>query len=236
MNIRSEMETELLDRLQVADNSTLYTSARLTKLIQDAYIWATDTFIWLDLVKAKMTNSVASQEYYDYPDDFRSGTIISLELDGDDDYKRYNFEDYKAYKNNYTSSQKKMFANFGRQYFIHPTPSANGTNNLCIWGAVPATKLTGASDKTIFSDNKEEGNEAVIQKAMSVALKRIDRDASKAEYEEALATLAKLNRDEWKSIERDQRLDHPKFDVPDFFATGVDSVAPIGRFNYDPTI
>jgi len=56
MTTRADLEAELLTRLQVADNSTLFPSARLTSLIKNAYIWATQFVVWHDLVRARATD------------------------------------------------------------------------------------------------------------------------------------------------------------------------------------
>jgi len=230
MRTRAEMETELLAQLQVATNSSMFPSTRLTTLIQNAYTWATNLFVWLDLVQAKCTNSIASQEYYDYPSDFRSGTIMRLEIDGIS-YERKNYEDYLAYKENNPGDTFKMFANYGRFYFIHPTPSANGTNNITIWGAINAPALANGSDVTIFTDNKQDGNEAIVRKALAVALKRIDNNLSQTEEANAIATLTKLSADEQQSTQRDQRIQHPKFVVPDYYAPRTKTT--YGNFNLE---
>jgi len=210
------METELLARLQVANNSSLFPASRLTQLIKDAYIWATTTWVWTDLVNGKYTSTIANNEYYDYPDDFRSNTIMRLEVDNIS-YERKAFEDYLAYKENNPSDTHKIFASYGRYYFIHPTPTTNGTNNITVWGSLKADNLTTSSSLTIFTDNKEEGNEALVKKALSVALGRIDKNLSRVEEQEAVAILNKLYADEKAATQRDQRLQHPKFALPDFY-------------------
>lgn len=233
MQTRSEMETELLSRLQVAANSTLFPASRLTLLIQNAHIWATQIAYWHDLVRARMTNSFSSYEYYDYPANFRSESIIRLEMDGDE-YKRKNWEDYLTFKDNNPSSTKKMFASFGRQFFIHPTPTTNGTNNITAWGSIQADSLSAASSTTIFSNNKEEGNEAIVRKAFSDAMRTAKADLAKSEEQEAITILMKLASDEQNNTKRNQRLQHPMLAVPDYFASGSGGATPYGRFNYDP--
>ena len=231
MDTRADMETELVAQLQVASNSSLFPSSRITTLIKNAYKWATNLFIWKDLVKAKTTSTVASQEYYDYPAEFRSGTIVRLEVDGDP-YKRYNFEDYLDYKENNANTTKKMFANYGRFVFICPTPTASGSANIGAWGAIQADTLDDSTDETIFTDNNPEANEAIVDRAFSVAMKRTDKTASKDAKDEAMLVLGKLNRDEAKATQRDQRLDHPKFNVPNLY--GGNRNSGIGQFDYQP--
>lgn len=234
MRTRSDMEVELLARLQVASNSTAYPSSRITSLVKEGYIWATQLFIWLDLVEGKKSHTVASQENYNYPTELKSSSIFMLTVN-DEVYERKNFEDYLKYKLDNPTSNLKIFANFKRQIFIHPVPSDNGSNNLKVWGSIQASSLSSSTDTTIFTDNKEEGNEAIVRKAFSVAIKRTDQSLSKAEEIEAVAILSKLNQDEWKSTYRDQRLNRPMFSVPDYFQIGVGGLTPYGKFSYDPS-
>ena len=230
MDTRAEMEAELVSQLQVASNSSLYPAARITSLIQNAYKWATNLFIWTDLVKAKTTDTGASQEYYDYPEEFRSNTILRLDID-EDPYERKNFEDFLDYKENNSTTTKKMFANYGRLFFVNPIPSAIGTDNICAWGAIQADALSASSSETIFTNNNPEGNDAVVQRAFGVALKRIDKKQSLEEIQEPIAILQKLNADEVKATQRDKRLDHPSMNVPNYFGGYTANPNP-GRFNY----
>lgn len=231
MATRANLEAELIARLQVAANSTLYPAARVTKIIQDAYLWATQLVIWHDLVRARATGTVAAQEYYDYPDNFRSESIIRLTIDGEE-YRRKNFEDYLTFKKNNPSSTKKMFSSFGRQFFVHPTPTATGAGNMIAWGAIQADPLSATDTISIFSYNKEEANEAVIKKGLSIALIRSDPNLAKSEETEAISILLKLSTDENKNTQRNQRLQHPMLSVPDYLGGGGST--SYGGFNYDP--
>jgi len=232
MITRADLEAELLEQLLVADNSTLYPSTRLTSLVQNAYIWATQLVIWHDLVRAVYTSSVATINYYDYPDEFRSESIVRLEVAGEKSARK-NFEDYLDFKNRNPTSTKRIFASFGRQYFISPTPLANNLE-ITLWGAVQADALALSTTKTIFSDNKQDGNEAVVRKAFSVAIKRSDPNLSKSEEQEAMVLLLRLAKAENDNTQRNQRLNHPMFNVPDFLGNSLGLSSSIGRFDYFP--
>lgn len=227
MDTRSDLEQELLSQLQAADNSSLYSASRLTQLIKNAYIWATNLFIWNDLVRAKCTGTIAGNDYYDYPDEFRSDTIIRLEIDGVP-YEQINYEDLLDFKRNNPNSDEKLFANFGRQVFVYPTPTTNGTNNMVLWGAIQADDLVNSTDVTIFSGNKESANESIVRKAFSVAIKRTDKATSKEEEKAAIDELTRLNLIESKGRQRQRRKQHPRFIVPDFFAGR--GVTAVGNF------
>lgn len=230
MTNRSDLELELLDQLQVADNSTMYPATRITKLIQNAYLWATQLVIWHDLVRASYTQTFANTEYYDYPEEFRSESIIRLEIDGEE-YKRKNYEDFLAYKRRNPSTTKKMFASFGRFFFINPVMASGGLQ-MDVWGAIQADPLDEADSTTIFSNNKEEGNDAIVRKALATAIKRIDPALSKSEEAEAIAILMRLSKIEQDNTQRNERLDHPMLDVPDFLGGGLGG--SYGSFSYTP--
>jgi len=229
MDTRSELETELVAQLQVAANSSLYPASRITTLIQNAYKKATNIFVWLDLVKAFTGSTKNGYEYYDFPDAIRSSTIVRLEIDGEP-YGRKVFSDYQDYKENNANTTKEMFAFYGRFFFVNPIPSADGSSNMDIWGAVQADALSAGSTETIFTNSNPLGNEAVVQLAFAVAIKRIDSSLAKKEKEEAIAVLAKLNLDEWKATQGSKKLDNPLFNVPNYF--GDDRSAGIGKFSY----
>jgi len=230
MQTYTELQSELLSRLQVADNSTLYTTTRIQTLIKDAHLWVTSIYLWPQLERDKYTSTNGTDYYYDYPSDFRTDSIIRIIID-DEEYDRKAFEDFLDYKlNNATDTDTKIFADYGRQIFIFPTPAA-GTDNLDVWGQVQATQLSSGTDKTIFSDHDQTGNEAIVKKALSVAIAKTDKQLSTLEETEAKTILATIYNKILQRQQRDARLDHPRFNVPDYFAGRVRSINDnIGNF------
>jgi hypothetical protein len=237
MQTRAEMETELQRQLQAASNSTLFPSTRLTELIKNAYKEATTLFKWLALARAKITSTTVKgasddDSYYDYPEEFRTNTIFRVEIDGKE-YNRKGFESFRDYRNRNPNSTKRIFANYQRFLFISPDTTA-GTDNMDVWGIIQAPELSSSSTETIFSGNNDAGNMAVVGLALSTAVKKIDPKLSEKEKADALGTLLKMNSDEWAEYARDQQLDTPLFEVPDFF--GKPNInAEIGQFYFDPT-
>lgn len=228
MQTRSDLEQELLSQLMAADNSSLYSASRLTSLIKNAYLWATNLFIWNDLVRAKCTSTIAGNDYYDYPEEFRSDTIIRVEIDGEP-YDQINYEDFLDFRRDNPNSTEKLFANFGRQLWVFPTPTANGANNMDLWGAIQADPLVNSTDVPIFSGNKESANESVVRKGFSVAIKRSDSTLSQSEEKAAVAELGRLNAIEVKGRQRQKRKNKPMLNVPDFFAQQGSSIGNFYR-------
>lgn len=223
------MRDELTSRLLVADNSTMYTTTRIQNLILDAHLTATNMFPFPELQKAKMTGTLYGQYYYDYPTEFQVGSIFRVVVD-DIVYDKVAFEDWLDYKkNNATVTDKYIFAEYGKQIFIFPTPTTTGTNNIDVYGQIQATQLSGDSDLTIFSRSDDQGNEAIVKIALSVAIARIDKALAMKEYEEAVQKLAAIFNKYANRKQREQRLDHPFFDVPNYF-TGR-GVSSTGNFS-----
>lgn len=217
MQTFKEMQDELIWRIKAAKNSTLYPTSRIKSLLTDSYQWATTMFIWDGLVRAKDTDSEIF-EYYDYPTDFRDNSIIRL-IYNDEEYERKNFEDYLDYKKQNPTSTKKIFANFGRQFFIFPTPAVAGNDLITVWGAIQAPTLINDADLTIFSTSNSVGNEAIVQKAFSVSCLRSNPNLSSKEETSALGKLNVLFTKQQKEKQRDQRLDHPSLSVSDMFGS-----------------
>ena len=230
MQTLGDMIERLTDDLMVAASSTLFTADRKKKLIQDAYLWATGLFEWPELQRGRDTNSVIGNEYYDYPEDYRTDTLSEfLYFDGKP-HKRKVWNDYLEYKRKYPNSTLKIFADYGRQYFIFPTPTI--VAEICVWGQVEAEQITQNEDKTIFSMHSGAGNAAVVRKAFSVAMKRIDANLAQNEELGATKDLALIWDKVKKRQQTEQPLNKPMFNVPNFFP-GNQSMN-IGNFgNFD---
>lgn len=233
---RDDLVNELRARLLSSSNSNLFTNARLVEIVQSAYKRATSLFFWQPLARAKVTSTKALEVdqdicYYDYPDEFRTGSVFRVEIDNKE-YDRKSFESLLDHRLKNPSSQSRYFSNYQRFIFITPNTSV-GTNNMDIWGFIEAPELSSGSSETIFTGNLEEANYAVIDLGMSIALGRIDSDFAQKQEGKALVTLTKLNNDEWANYQRDQVLDNPMFKSFDMFTNGSSNNL-IGKFNYVP--
>lgn len=231
---RSNLEAELKTRLQIADDSSLYPSSRLTSLIQQANIWATQFFFWDDLFKWVKTSTEAGRNYYKYPANMRTNTIMALQIDGKI-YERKNYKDFEKFKINNPNSTDKYFASNGKYYYVTPTPSETGSLNLHIYGCFQVFSpydLANTNDPTIFSYSTESANEAIVKKGIAIAVENDNPTRSAKEEKEALGTLAVLVEGQKIYKQLDQSLETPLFEVPDFFAQN--RATPIGRFNYQP--
>ena len=85
--------------------------------------------------------------------------------------KKLDFRNYQIFREEEPSSQERVFSDFARTLFINPNVDLSGT--LTVWGQyTPVIDATDKAALTIFSDNDEEGNEAVVLEMMSYLRER----------------------------------------------------------------
>lgn len=77
-----ELRQAVQSDLTVGDESTLYSPTVIDLAINRAYRKAGALFPWPELMDAKKTTTVAGQEYYDYPQTWRSNSVWRLEVGG----------------------------------------------------------------------------------------------------------------------------------------------------------
>lgn len=246
MSTREDLEAELVARLMIANNSTTFSSDRITQLIKDANIWCGTLFFWPSLYRSRYFSSKPSSQsatpilplnydYYDYPADFLTGSISRLYFNNIK-YEKKAFADFLDYVDHPAQGDlppnpvKKYFAEFGRQFFVYPGVSTAGVDDGLIWGNIQPPDLVNPTDKTIFSLWDDNGNEAIIKKALSVAMERLDSNFANTQKNEAVQLLGNI----WQKIvvenQKNQRLNHPRFNVPDMFG-GSTGISNIGNFN-----
>lgn len=247
MQTRAELELELQARAMVANNSTMVPATRLTTLIKDANIWAGTLFFWPSLYRSRYFSSKPNSQsaspilplaydYYDYPTDFLTGSINRLYFNGYK-YDKKAFQDFLDYVDESQQASlppdqtKKIFAEFGRQFFVWPGVSVAGTNDGLLWGNVQPPDLANSTDKTIFSLWNDSGNEAIVKKALSVAMERLDSGFAQAQKAEAVQLLSLI----WAKVvtenQKSQRLNHPRFNTPDYFGqqSGISTIGNFGN-------
>lgn len=234
MDTLAEMRVAVQADLTTGAESTLYSPTVIDLAINRAYRKAGALFPWPELMDAKKTTTVASQEYYDYPQAWRSNSVWKLVVDDDrygqdPDGSPLSFDDYLNWKEDYPDSTDKKWANQERRFFVWPVPSATGTE-ICIWGTMVTTTLSADGSVTIFSYSMPEGNEAIILEAVAILKSKGDNDkSSQFKSTEAKQLLAIA----WGKIVAEKAKYEkiaPFFDVPNFF--GDTSTADMrGLFN-----
>jgi len=195
----SDLQTELRNRLTAQAGHTFYSDTMIASWINQSHKWAAGLHKWPMLKKAKTTTTTANQEYYDYPSTFKTGSISKLQVNGDE-YSKRSLAAYRKFKEDYPDdTSTKIFTNYNRYYFVHPTPTQDSLN-IDVWGLdMPAT-MTQNTDPSIFGDSEPEGDEAIVKKALSIALaKGKQKKEAQAEEQEAIGLLGNV----WKRLRED---------------------------------
>ena len=217
------------------DNNAQFPLATVQLAINRAYRKIGGLFKWPQLEDSKKTSSVASQEYYDYPDTWRPNSIWKIQIDGDtNNYgDPLTFKDYMYEKeNSFPSGLSHMWSNFFKRYYIYPTPTSNGSENIVVWGRKFVALLEADGDETIFSYSMPECNEAIALEAGAILkFKGEDKNVNDLLSPGALQILTKSFkelRSEMSKYEKTQ----PFFEVPDFYAGRNRKSQNTGNFNY----
>lgn len=240
MITREDIETELQARLMIANNSTQFSSARITKIVQDAYLWAGTVFFWPPLYRARTFSSKPNTQslaydYYDYPVDFLTNSVSRLYIGGKK-YQKKAFQDFLDYVDETNEGStppdntKRFFAEFSRQFFVYPTVESAGSSDGIVWGNIQPLQLSTATSQTIFSLWDDAGNEAICKKALSVATERIDAAFAAQQKKEAVDLLSLVWKKVTTQLQKSQRLNHPFFQVHDMIGQ-QSGISTIGNFN-----
>jgi hypothetical protein len=234
MNTLLEMRTALKSDLNVSDNSSLYPQATLDLALNRSYIKVGGLFKWTALEDSLKTSTAVNQQYYEYPDAWKQNSVWRLEIDGelygDTDGSPMNFNDFLIWKSNNPNSTDKKWANQWKRYFVTPTPTTAGTNNITIWGYKNVETLTNDIDTTIFSYDMPECNDGIVMEAGAI-LKKKGEDGQtgrvmSAEAKEIWTNAFNRIKGEQAKYENTK----PFFEVPDYFSGRNTKSRNIGNF------
>ena len=242
MITRADIETEVVARAYIANNSTQFPPARVTKVVQDANLWAGTLHFWPSLQRARTFSSKPNTQnlaydYYDYPVDFLDNSISRLYIGGKK-FDKKAFQDFLDYVNNTAledttvapDPSKHYFADHARQFHVWPPVTVAGSNDGIVWGNIQPLQLGSPTDNTIFSLWDDAGNEAICKKALSILMGRLDSGFSQEQAAEAIQLLEGIWAKVVTELQKAQRLAHPKFRVFDMFGANAGQ-ATIGNFS-----
>lgn len=230
-----DLITAVQDDVNAGSESTFYHPTLIKRTINRAYRKVAGLFPWPELQDAKKTSTQANQEYYDYPQNWRSNSVWKVEIDGvrygePPDGSPLSFDDYLNWQEDNPDSTEKKWANQWRRFFVSPIPTALGNNNLHIWGIKTISSLEEDADNTIFSFSTPEANEAIELETVAILLSK-GKDDKGAQFKSAEAKQILIGA--WSKISKEMakyEKNMPFFDVPDFFGNG-NSKDLRGRFD-----
>ena len=146
-----EMQTAVLDDLGKTTTDPFYTLVMIKRYINRAKNRVEGAHNWPHLERSMKRDSEAS-EYYNYPENWKQDSIYKLKFD-DDDYTKVRFSDYLKHQED--DGTDEIFSDFRNRFFIHPAPTSVITHGIEIWGQEYSADLSGDSDTTPFTLERE---------------------------------------------------------------------------------
>lgn len=181
LNTRDDIFTEFLVRNNRTTSDAFITEQMLKDWYKQANIWGSSQHKWpftegrVETTFAAGTGSNADEYFFEgyKADSFRLIQIGGKRL------RKLNFEDYQIQQEKEGDSDERVWSDFHRTVFINPDIDASGT--LVAYGQIqPEIDVTDETGVTVFSNDDEEGNEAIVEK-MSSYLKRREHLTEEAE-------------------------------------------------------
>lgn len=218
MNTFSELQTAVQSDLNLDATSPLFNLTTVKLAINRAYIKAGGLYRWKETEDSKKTSTVANQEYYDYPDNWKPNSVWKLRVDGTDYKDPLSYKDFLyEQENSWPSGMTKAWTSQWRRVFIYPIPTTSGNNNIELWGLKAVDTLTNDSDVTIFSYSMPECNEAIVLEAEAI-LKGKAQEENSGQFRSAQAM--SILSIAWGKVQQDQKKYEkttPFFDSINFF-------------------
>lgn len=216
MKTRAQLKKRFDTRLKLAKNSTLFSDDDKNDFVNDSIVYIGSLHKWAqrEMCARYVAGTEAGEGYYDYPNSpvqFATGSIRTLFIDNIE-YKQKDYYDLmRLIKERPQPTQgEHFFANFGSWFFIYPIININGLE-IQATGVVQPSHLTTDSDYTIWSDDMEQLNEAVVSMMLYYATGQ----------DKHLSLANSLAEQVWSKFvtekQKDVPIDRPFLQVPDFF-------------------
>lgn len=222
MNLFSDLYAAVQSDLTIGTESSLFPLATVKLAVNRAYVKSAALFRWPETEDGKKTSTQADIDYYDYPQLWRPDSIWKLMVDDVNYGDPLSFKDYLYEIENLTGGELPcgrdyLWTNQWRRYFIYPTPTAAGSNNIVVWGQESVEDMSADADVTIWSYSMPECNEAIVLEAVAILKSKGEQEQSSqfksAEAKQILVVA-------WNKIKQEQdklKSTQPEFDVPDFY-------------------
>lgn len=143
-------------------------------------------------VSTTFASLVTNEDGYlvgEYPEGWKSDSIKMLRIGGKKVDKK-EFYKFCQFLEDNSSANDRIFSDFARRYYINPNIDLSGT--VSCWGQYTPTTLAPEEGNTVFT-GETEGDEAIIEMAMSYIYKRLgDEQNARIHEETARKTLDEL--------------------------------------------
>lgn len=165
----ADLKTAIRDDLSISTGDAFYADAYVQRIANRAVRWFSALHPWQQTQYAYYRDSVVAQEYYNYPEKFRTDSIFKLKFNGED-YDRILFSEYLKYQEEPAgSANDKIYSDFRRQFFIHPAPTT--VAEITVFGHLIPDDMSADADTHPFV-GEQDPEEAILKYAIGLALKK----------------------------------------------------------------
>lgn len=206
MSTLGTIRTQVLVRLDANTTAAFLSDTILHDWIDDANKWAASFHKW-PYTEGRSSTTFASLATNadgllegNYPEGWRADSIRKMRIGGKRVEKR-DFSGFLDFIEDYSGDTERMFSDYGRVYYVNPNIDLSGT--VAVWGQYTPTTMDKTNDDapTIFGDNAELGNEAIVEKVLAYAKNRRMQEQEANNHEVKAATLLE---NLWNKIQNEQ--------------------------------
>ena len=196
---------EILIRSGKSTTSGWVSDTNLKNWISQAHRWTAGFRKW-PMTEGRIQTTFATgtgpnSDEWDF-EGYRSDSIRLMQIGGKR-LEKLNYEDYLIYREEKPDGDGRYFSDIDGIVVINPNIDLSGT--VTAWGQyVPANfDITDETSETIFTEGNDDGNEAIIERAIGYAYKR---DGKKKEALEQTLIAKGILEDLWENIKQEQAL------------------------------
>ena len=187
----SDIITEVLVRNNRTTTDGFITDSTLQGWLRTANSWAMSYKKW-PLSSGRASTTFASYATNEdgyrqgtYPEGWKSGSIRSLTIGGQN-VQKVNFYKFQKFMQDNPSDSERIFTDYNRAIYVNPMIDLSGT--VTAWGQYsPILDVTDTTSVTAFSDADEEGNEAIVFEMSSYLFTRESPSVSGAKGGRAIS-------------------------------------------------
>lgn len=166
-----ELQQTLLDDLSATTSDAFYTTAYIKRVINRAHKWVAGMRNWPQTEETYKRDSEVGQNYYNYPTNFKTDSIVELSYNGVI-YDKTVWRDYRRYLVDNPTGQDKIWSDLKRQYHINENVALSAiTDGIEITGHLIPDSMVNGTDTTLFTGDSNIEN-AIIKYAQSLIYKK----------------------------------------------------------------
>lgn len=195
----SEVVTNVVVKGSISTTASFFTDSLIEREINNAKRWAESYHKWpMTEYMDKSGAFTSGTEEVSYPNSsFKTDSIRMLKV-GDYLFSKKNFEDYLIFREEQASNTDRIFSDYGRVLYINPN-CASGT--IYAYGQLSQSDYASSSSTSAFSAGEPEGDESIVEKAISNLKAKSNKLQESVEWE----VRAKTRLEEiWNRIQNEQ--------------------------------